>query len=426
LLLADAREKLGDREDLADHKAIDVSLQRMLFKLDPHSTYFDKETVKRFEQDTQGEFTGIGASVGKDFGRDLLKIITPIKGSPAYKKGLQTGDLITTITREEDNDGNKLDPPEVIPTKGMKVEEAVKKILGKPGTKVKLTIERDGKPMDMEIERGRVEMETVIGARRKTDDSWDFYIDPTYQIAYIHLTQFSRNTFRDLLNAMKDLDKKGVKGLVLDLRFNPGGLLDSAVKISEMFMGDGLIVNIKPRVGEQEPYYSQQKDPDSPNPLDRGFLKFPMAVLVNGHSASASEIVSACLQDHRRAVVIGERSYGKGSVQNIHNFDGGEMKLTIATYWRPNGKNIHRSSTAGKEEDEWGVLPDKGFEVKQSPRERADLEEALRDREIIARKDKAAPKETKTEFKDRQLEKALEYLREQLKIASRLQAKKAS
>jgi carboxyl-terminal processing protease len=151
-----------------------------------------------------------------------------------------------------------------------------------------------------------------------------------------------------------------------------------------------------------------------------------MAVLVNGHSASASEIVSACLQDHRRAVVIGERSYGKGSVQNIHNFDGGEMKLTIATYWRPSGKNIHRSSTAGKEEDEWGVLPDKGFEVKQSPRERGDLEEALRDREIIARKDKPAPKEPKTEFKDRQLERALEYLREQSKIAARLQAKKAS
>jgi C-terminal peptidase prc len=425
-LLADAREKLGKREDLADHKDIDVSLQRMLFRLDPHSTYFDKDTVERFKQDTQGEFTGIGAQVGKEAGRDLLKIITPIKGSPAYKKGLQAGDLITSIIREEDNDGNKINPPEVTSTKGMKVEEAVKKILGKPGTKVKLAIERDGKPMDVEIERGKVEVETVIGARRKDDDSWDFYIDPTYQIAYIHLTQFSRNTFRDLFNAMKDLDKKGVKGVVLDLRFNPGGLLDSAVKISEMFMGDGLIVNIKPRIGEQEPYYSQPKDPQSKNLMDRGVLNPPMAVLINGHSASASEIVSACLQDHGRAVVIGERSYGKGSVQNIQTFDGGEMKLTIATYWRPSGKNIHRGSTGGKDEDEWGVLPSKGFEVKQTPRERGELEEAMRDREVIARKDKSAPNEAKTEFKDRQLEKALEYLREQIKIASRLQAKKAS
>jgi C-terminal peptidase prc len=423
-LLADAREKLGKREDLANHKDIDVSLQRMLFRLDPHSTYFDKDTVERFKQDTQGEFTGIGAQVGKE--GEFLKIISPIKNSPAYKKGLQAGDLITSITREEDNEGNKIDPPEVISTKGMKIEDAVKKILGKPGTKVKLGIERDGKPMEVEIERGRVEVESVIGVRRKQDDSWDFYIDPTYQIAYIHLNQFARNTYRDLFNAMKELDKKGIKGLVLDLRGNPGGLLDSAVKISEMFMGDGLIVNIKPRVGEQEPYFSQAKDPQSTNLMERGFLNFPMAILVNGHSASASEIVSACLQDHRRAVVVGERSYGKGSVQNIHSFDGGEMKLTIATYWRPSGKNIHRAGTGGKDEDEWGVLPSKGFEVKQSPRERGELEDAMKEREIIARKDKAPEKETKTEFKDRPLEKALEYLREQIKIASRVQAKKAS
>jgi C-terminal peptidase prc len=425
-LLADAREKLGKREDLANHKDIDVSLQRMLFKLDPHSTYFDKDTVKRFEQDTQGEFTGIGAQVGKDSGRDVLKIITPIKGSPAYKKGLQAGDLITTITREEDNEGNKIDPPEVTPTKGMSVSDAVKKILGKPGTKVKLTVERDGKPMEVEIERGRVEVETVIGAKRKPDDSWDYYIDPTYQVAYLHLTQFSRNTYRDLTNALKELEKKGVQGLVLDLRFNPGGLLDSAVNISDLFIDDGLIVKIKPRVGEEEPYLGRPKEPQKPDLVERGFLDVPMAVLVNGHSASASEIVSACLQDHRRAVVVGERSYGKGSVQNIRGFDGGQMKLTIATYWRPSGKNIHRSSTNGKDEDEWGVMPDKGFEIKQTPRERADLEEHIRDLEIIARKDKPATKEAKSDFKDRQLDKAMEYIREQIKIASRLQAKKAS
>jgi C-terminal peptidase prc len=425
-LLADAREKLGKREDLADHKDIDVSLQRMLFRLDPHSTYFDKDTVERFKQDTQGEFTGIGAHVGKDFGKDVIKIISPIRGSPAYKKGLQAGDLITKIIREEDNDGNKIEPPEVTATKGMKVEDAVKKILGKPGTKVKLVIERDDKPIDVEIERGRVEVESVLGVRRKQDDSWDFYIDPTYQIAYIRLNQFGRNTYRDLFNAMKDLDKKGIKGFVLDLRDNPGGLLDSAVKISELFMGDGLIVSIKNRGGEQEPYYSQAKDPLSSNPLERGFLNFPMAILIDGRSASASEIVSACLQDHRRAVVVGERSYGKGSVQNIQSFDGGEMKLTVATYWRPNGKNIHRAATGGKDEDEWGVLPNKGFEVKQTPRERADLEEVRHEREIIARKDKAPEKESKPDFKDRPLEKALEYLREQIKIASRAQAKKAS
>jgi C-terminal peptidase prc len=415
-LLTDAREHLGKREDLDNHKDVDISLQRMLFALDPHSTYFDKETVKRFEQDTTGEFTGIGASVGQDAATKYLKIVSPIKDSPAYKKGLQAGDLITKIKLEEDNEGNKLDPPQEISTKNMAVSDAVRKIVGKPGTKVKLTIERDGKPMEFEITRSRVEVESVLGVRRKSDDSWEYVIDPAYQIAYIRLTQFSRNTFRDLTNAMKELTKKGVKGLVLDLRFNPGGLLESAVNISDMYIDDGLIVTIKPRVGEEEPYTGRH---------DSSYLDFPMAVLVNGHSASASEIVSACLQDHKRAVVIGERSYGKGSVQNIRGFDGGQMKLTIATYWRPNGKNIHRGSTAGKDDDEWGVLPDKGFEVKQSPKERSDLEEHFRDMEMIPRHDKPA-KEAKTDFKDRQLDKALEYIREMSKLASRVQPKKAS
>jgi C-terminal peptidase prc len=419
-LLSDAREHLGKREDLEKQKDVAISLQRMLYTLDPHSTYFDEETVKRFEQDTTGEFTGIGAHVGLDAARDMLKIISPIKDSPAYKKGLQAGDIITTITLEEDNEGNKLDPPQVISTKGMKVTDAVRKIRGKPGTKLKLTVERDGKPMEVELTRGRVEVETVLGARRKADDGWDYYIDPAYQIAYIHITQFSRNTFRDLTKALKELNKKGIKGLVLDLRFNPGGLLESSVNISDLFIDDGLIVTIRPRVGDEEPYTGRHKNPD-----DRVYLNYPMTCLINGHSASASEIVSACLQDHRRAVVIGERSYGKGSVQNIRGFDGGQMKLTIATYWRPNGKNIHRGSTGGKDDDEWGVMPDKGFEVKQTPKERADLDEHLRNLELIPRRDKPA-KEAKEEFKDRQLDRAMEYLRDQIKLMSRLQAKKAS
>src|SRR5262249_46093820 len=146
--------------------------------------------------------------------------------------------------------------------------------------------------------------------KRKDDDTWDYYVDPTNQIAYVRLTNFARNTFPDLKKVVERLEKKGLKGLVLDLRFNPGGLLTSAVDISDLFIDDGLIVTIKPRVGKEAAYTGEHEG---------SHLDFPMVCLVNGGSASGSEIVAACLQDHKRAIVMGERSYGKGSVQNIQD-----------------------------------------------------------------------------------------------------------
>lgn len=415
-LLADAREKLGKREDLDGHKDIDIALQRMLNNLDPYSTYIDRETLKRFEQDTQGQFTGIGIQIRKDFNTDMIVVVTPIKGSPAYKKGVLTGDIITKIIREVDSEGNPLDEPEVIPTKGLPINDAVKKILGKEGTKVKIVLQREGvaEPIEMEITRGRVEVESVLGVRRNDKDEWDWYLDPNEKLVYIRLTQFSRNTFRDLERVMKRLAGQGVKGMVLDLRFNPGGLLDSAVNISDLFIDDGLIVSIRPRVGEEEKYTGNH---------DGSYLDFPMVCLVNGGSASGSEIVAACLQDQKRALIIGERSYGKGSVQNIRAFDGGELKLTIASYWRPSGKNIHKAATPGQDSDEWGVSPDKGFEMKLSPKELADLELHLHEAELIRRKDRPA-KVANPDFKDRQLDLAVQYLRDQMKLAKKLPAKK--
>ncbi|HXG11193.1 MAG TPA: S41 family peptidase [Gemmataceae bacterium] len=417
VLLADVRERLGSREDLAGGKDVDLTLQRMLSHLDPYTTYIDKETLDRFKTEYTGGFTGIGIQIRKDAATDMLQVVTPIKGSPAYKAGLQAGDLISKITREVDSNGKKLDPVEVLPTKGLPLSDAVKKILGKEGTKVKLTIEREGvkDPIEFEITRGRVEVETVMGVKRKANDDWDFLLDPDNKIGYIRLTQFSRNTARDVAEAMRELQKIGLKGLVLDLRFNPGGLLQSATRISDMFIDDGLIVTIKPRVGRPDIYLGEREG---------SHLEFPMVCLVNGGSASGSEIVAAALQDHKRAIIVGERTYGKGSVQNIQPFEGGEMKMTIASFWRPSGKNLNKSSTSGKEDEDWGVIPDRGFEVKLSPKERADLEEYLRNAEIIRRKDLPSP-ETKGEFKDRQLEVALDYLRSQIKTASRIPAKKA-
>jgi len=418
-LLADVRERLGQREDLANHRDLDYTLQRMLRRLDPYTDYIDPEMVARFQQDTSGRFTGIGIQI-KGLPRDSLTVITPLKGSPAYRAGLKAGDVITQIIREVDSEGRPLDKPEVTPTKGMSVNDAVKKIQGKPGTKIKVTVEREGAgSLEFEITRDVIEVETVLGSNRKDDDEWNYWIDPANQIAYVRLTSFARNTSRDLTRLMAKLDKKGIKGFILDLRFNPGGLLTSAVEISDLFIDDGLIVTIRPRGAREQMYTGEHLG---------SYLNFPMVCLVNGLSASGSEIVSACLQDHKRAVIMGERSYGKGSVQNIQPFEGGELKLTTASFWRPNGKNLNKASTSGKEGDEWGVTPDKGYLVKLENRERDQLQKAQHDAEIIPRRDlppKEKEKEAKSDFRDRQLESALDYVRGLIRTASRTPTKKA-
>jgi C-terminal peptidase prc len=412
-LLVSARTALGKREDLDKHKDIDIALQRMLSHLDPYTTYIDPEQKQRFETDIRQFFTGIGIQIRKDAASDQLLVVTPIKGSPAYRKGLLAGDIVTRITREVDSDGNPLTPPEVLETKGMQLNDAVKKILGKAGTKVRLTVQREGvdHPIEYEITRGRVAVDTVLGWKRNPDDEWNYLIDPVNKIGYVRLTSFSNNTAGDLQRVMKELTREGIRGFVLDLRFNPGGLLESAVKISDLYVDDGLIVSIRPRVGREARYGGQHEG---------SLLDFPMVCLVNGYSASGSEIVSAALQDHKRAVIVGERSYGKGSVQNIQEFDGGQIKLTTASFWRPSGKNLNKSSTTGKDEDEWGVTPDKV--VKLTGKERKDLDDALHDAEIIQRKD-IKPKEPKTEFKDKQLDAALSYLRDQIHTAARVGAR---
>jgi C-terminal peptidase prc len=412
-LLAEARQHLGKREDLAEGKDITLSLHPMLGKLDRHTDYIDPETLKREESAIQGHFSGIGVQIRKNNAKDVLQVVTPIIGSPAYKAKMYAGDLITTIIREVDSNGKALEKPEVIPTKGLSTEDAVKKILGQPGTRIKLIVERDGheKPLEFNLIRGRVEVETVLGAKRNEDDSWNYVIDPDNKICYVRLTQFTRNTQRDLDKVMRKLSKAGVKGFILDLRFNPGGLLDSAVKISDMFIDDGMIVTIRPRNGPETSYVGRS---------DGSYTAFPMVCLVNGYSASASEIVSACLQDHGRAIIMGSRTYGKGSVQTILPFEtGGQLKLTTATYWRPNGKNINKASTQGRPEDEWGVTPDKGFKLELSNKELGNLQDHQREAEIIQRPDRrnGSLADHKTEFHDRQLDMALRYLRQQIRTA---------
>ena len=409
-LLAEVRERLGKREDLANGKDITYSLHAMLSKLDKHTDYIDPDTIRQLDNDIRGHFSGIGVQIRRNNTKDVLQVVTPIRGSPAYRAKIFANDLITTIIREVDGNGRPLASPEVIPTKGMTTEDAVKKILGREGTKIKLLVERPGveKPLEFNLIRGKVEVESVMGVKRDANDAWNYVVDPENKICYVRLTQFSHNTYRDLEKVMRKLARTGIKGFILDLRFNPGGLLDSAVKISDLFIDDGLIVTIRPRNGPPTSYRGQS---------DGSFVAFPMVCMVNGGSASASEIVSACLQDHGRAIIVGSRSYGKGSVQTIHPFEtGGRLKLTTATFWRPSDRNLNKASTAGRDEDVWGVTPNDGFVLKLTRKQNYDLIEHQRAQEIIHAPG-YTPSEAERDFHDRQLDMALDYLRAQIRTA---------
>ncbi|MCP4896912.1 MAG: S41 family peptidase, partial [bacterium] len=244
-------------------------------------------------------------------------------GTPAYKAGVMSGDYIVKINGKS--------------TKGFKVDDAVKHLKGKPGSDVTITVIHPGKSAEEEITivRQMIQVETVVGDHRNPDDSWNFVLDEQKQIGYIHLTAFSRRTARELRKPLAELKKAGIRGLILDLRFNPGGLLSSAIEVSDMFVSKGRIVSTEGR----------NTKPRSWDARENGtYDDFKMVVLVNRYSASASEIVSACLQDHKRAVVMGERTWGKGSVQNVIELENGgsALKLTTASYHRPSGKNINR------------------------------------------------------------------------------------
>jgi carboxyl-terminal processing protease len=413
-LLKEARAPLGKREDLAEDKDVGIATRLALKKfVDDYTTYFDKEKVVDLDKELDGRFRGIGVIIRRDIARDGLLVVTPIRNSPAYKAGILAGDLITEIIREADEKGKPFDKPEVTSTKGMETSDAVKLIMGLPTTKLKLKIEREGEkePVIKELSRDTVTVESLYGWKRnEKDDSWDYYIDPKNKIAYMYMSQFARYTDEEMTKALKQLKNDGVKGLVLDLRFNPGGFLDVVVNICDMFVDDGVIVSIRPG-------NSRANERTLRGHSEGSYLNFPMVVLVNDGSASASEILSACLQDHERAVVMGERSFGKGSVQNVEKFPltGGKIKLTTATFWPPSGRNLNKASTTGKEEEDWGVKPNKGFELKLDRAEKDELFDRLYNWQVIPRKD-LPPKEAKKEFKDRQLEMALEYLRGQIKV----------
>ena len=385
-LLADTLDQVERNyvKEVSRRELVEAAIEGVISKLDQYSNYIPPEDLERFRTGVENEFGGIGIQVAIQKGE--LTITSPIVGTPAYRAGLMAGDVIVKI--------------EGVSTKGITLDGAVKKLKGKVGTKVKFTVRHphNNKEETVNVEREIVRVDSILGDTRKTDDSWNWYIDEEKKIGYIRLTSFSRRTAEDLRAAMRHLESTGMRSLVLDLRFNPGGLLSSAVEVADMFVSEGVSVSTKGRNTAEKPRKAHKTGT---------YEGFPMAVLVNRYSASASEIVSACLQDHERAVVIGERTWGKGSVQNIINLEEGRsaLKLTTASYHRPSGANIHRFKGA-TDSDVWGVRPSKGFRVRLSDDEMSQLLEYRRERDIV-RPDHAPPKSM---FVDTQLKKALNYV----------------
>ena len=410
-VLHEVRQKyVVDVDPDRERKLVEDMINGGLERLDPHSQYINPREYEQFNKHSEGEFGGVGIQVGYDRHKSgMLSVISPMAGTPAYEAGVIAGDLILAI------DGK--------PTESMRMSEAIDMIQGKPGSKIVFELRREGvkEPLTIPLTRALIKVASVMGDVRKADNpkDWDYILDKKDRIAYIRVTSFGKNTTAELRTVVQALEKDGIRGLILDLRNNPGGLLRSAVEISDLFLTEGLIVSTKGRNHKDEVYRAQMEG----TLLEGPGGQVPIAVLVNKYSASASEIVSAALQDHKRAVVIGERSYGKGSVQNIILMENetSALKLTTASYWRPSGKNIHRFpdkkdfEAAKIDPDEWGVKPDAGFEVKLTDEERTRFLLYRSDRDII-RKTPAKPKKDKdgnveAPFVDRVLGKAVEHMK---------------
>jgi C-terminal peptidase prc len=426
-LLMDVRVQLGPCQALEKCRDIDLALEGIFRQLEP-----DAKQIPQLEARDRltcicvvEHYTGVGLRLEKDAGTRLLRVVTPIKDGPAYKAGLRAGDLITRISRlkggdetpRADGSFTELPRREVYSTRGLSATDGHRLILGRPESTVTLTVRRAGvgKPKDVDIVRQKVAEETVFGVRRRADDSWNFLIDRNNKIGYVRLSCLRRHTDRDMARALATLTRQGVKGLILDLRSNPGGLIDCAVRVAGRFVGHRLIVYFRTRHGRQVRYTGKRAG---------CFLKVPMVCLVNGGTSSMSEVIAACLQDHKRAVIIGERSYGDTGLRNVFRLkNGGLIMFSTALGCRPSGKNLTRWMTAGRESDTWGVIPNNGFAVKLSPAEQKALARHQQDQEIITRRGEGATGRKPT-FTDRQLELALAYLRHDQ--AARLSVRKGN
>ena len=391
--------ELNDKEK---QKLVEDMITGGLSRLDPHSEYLNPEELRRFRSQNEGQYGGVGLMIGYDLAAKKLVVETPIPNTPAYAAGCLTGDYILKV------DG--------VPVDKLLPHEAREKVRGAPGSKVTLTLLTPGDPAgerDVVLTRTEIPNLTVCGFSRDSGDpvKWDYLADKKAGIAYVRIYGgFSEKTGEELRAALAAADAEGAKALVLDLRGNPGGLLNQAVDVADLFLPDAVVVSTKDRRGLVHPRKAKTDKTAWESATDR-----PMVVLVDDQSASASEIVAAALQDHKRAAVAGGRSFGKGSVQRVYNLPASKaaVKLTVEAWLRPSGANIDRPAEP-KEGDTWGVEPDPDLAVKLTPAERMASYKAASIRFAVKPKGATEPKGTE-EAKDKVLDTALDYLRKKLK-----------
>lgn len=322
-------------EDVNTKSLVNGAINGMLSSLDPHSAYLTPDLYKELQMDTQGRFGGLGIEITIKGG--ILTVVSPIEDTPAAKAGVKPGDQIFKIEDEF--------------TKDMTLVDAVKKMRGPKGTKITISVRREGvaELINFTLVRDTIRVQSVRS--RNLEEGY----------GYIRLAQFQERSDRDLQRSLEKLaaEKGGLKGLVLDLRNNPGGLLTQAVRVADLFLDSGMIVYTEGRIEAQRQKYFAQKD--------GSWMDFPVVVLVNGGSASASEIVAGALQDHKRAIVLGTKSFGKGSVQTILPLDDSSaLRLTTARYFTPKGRSIQAM----------GIVPD--IVVESTPQQEAKAEEKRR------------------------------------------------
>lgn len=340
-LLVEVRHELVDSyvEEPDQLGLIEAAVAGMVDSLeDPYTVFVPAADVEQFSDRLTGSFSGIGAEIDMLDGRP--RIVTPLEDSPAWKAGIMAGDVILKVNGESTQDLSQMG--------------VIGRIKGEPGTDVLLTVRREtGEELDITVTRAHINVQTVRGARRKADQTYDFMLDPTNKIGYVRVSQFTEPTVGELRSALEQLKEQDCKGLILDLRFDPGGLLDTAVAVSDMFLPAGKrIVSTKGRSWAEQVFDSTD---------DTVMPDTPLVVLANEGSASASEVVTGALSDNKRALFVGTRTFGKGSVQQVRALDSGlgALKLTGAYYYLPSGRNIHRRPDA----EVWGVDPDEGAYV---------------------------------------------------------------
>jgi carboxyl-terminal processing protease len=333
------REILDNYVDPVDDSLLkQKAIEGMLGALDdPYTVYIAPDHQAEFDKELGGTFSGVGISL-RQVNKKMI-VLTPIDGGPADLAGIDGGDVIVKV------DGTAIE--------GMDIDKVVKLVSGPVGSPVVMTIDRQGRTMDFTLHRQQIVLPTVLGYDRGPDQAWSYFVSENPKVAYIRITQFDENTFDEMKNALigKDghggLMAQGMQGLIMDLRFNPGGQLQQAIKVVNLFIKDGVIVKT---VGRNSP---EEVDKASP---DAGTLPyFPMIVLVNDRSASAAEIVAGSLKDNHRALVIGQRTFGKGSVQRVIQLgqDDGTLKMTVAHWYLPSGRLVSRK----KDSTDWGVEP---------------------------------------------------------------------